>query len=132
MRSAIFDGTRYRELREQAEMTLNDVAMKTADEPGGPVHSSFVGAVERGVRQPSAKNAAALCRAISIDRDQVIHPKTEEPCSESPHPSPAPRRNGSGAAGATEPASSSTATTNEDARARGGARVAAAAGRPKR
>ena len=54
------------ERRRELKMTQDEVARAIG------VHANYVGYLEKGVRRPSAKTLAALCRVMQLDRRKVL------------------------------------------------------------
>jgi transcriptional regulator with XRE-family HTH domain len=78
MRSAVIDGTRLREIRDERELSGPVLASLLAQELGHRVHSGTIYKIENGHRQPSAKLFGALCRVLRCERSELIQAKTAQ------------------------------------------------------
>lgn len=72
MRSREFNGQRCRELREQQQLTLKELAARVSEEFGVPITESIVSKWERGDRSPSPKRFGPLCRALGVDEEALL------------------------------------------------------------
>jgi len=59
-------GERIRELRLVRSLTQEELAFKSG------VHRTYMGSVERGERNPSLKNIAAIARALNISLSELF------------------------------------------------------------
>lgn len=74
MRSAVIDGTKLREFREDRELSGMVLAALLTQELGRPVHHSTIYRLESGKRQPSPKLFGALCRILRCDKADLATP----------------------------------------------------------
>lgn len=72
MRSAVIDGDKLREFREDRELSGTVLAALLAQDLGRPVHSSTIYRLESGKRQPSAKLFGAICRILRCEKTELI------------------------------------------------------------
>lgn len=73
MRSREFNGERLRELREKRKLTLKELAAIVSEEFGVPVTDSTVSKWELGDRSPTPKRFGALCRALRVHEEALLH-----------------------------------------------------------
>lgn len=72
MRSKTVDGSKLRGAREDAELTLDELAVKVSEEIGRRVHGASLAHLELGTRQPSARMWGAITRALQIDGSTLL------------------------------------------------------------
>ena len=60
-------GQRVRELREAKHLSQEDLAFRAG------VHRTYLGGIERGERNPSLRNIAALAKALGVKLPDLFH-----------------------------------------------------------
>jgi len=60
-------GQRIRELREAKHLSQEDLAFRAG------VHRTYLGGIERGERNPSLRNIAALAKALGVKLPDLFH-----------------------------------------------------------
>jgi transcriptional regulator with XRE-family HTH domain len=74
MLSAKVDAARLREIREERELTTTRFAALLSRDLGRPVHPSTISKYENGVRQPRPQMFNAMCRALDVQRGELLLP----------------------------------------------------------
>lgn len=74
MLSAQLNHHRLRALREDRELTTEQVASLVSAELGRKVHQSTISRYENGARQPSARTFGALCRVLRVEKSELQIP----------------------------------------------------------
>jgi transcriptional regulator with XRE-family HTH domain len=59
-------GERVRELRQAKGLSQEELAFKTG------VHRTYLGGIERGERNPSLKNIAAIAKALGVTLSELF------------------------------------------------------------
>jgi transcriptional regulator with XRE-family HTH domain len=59
-------GHRIRKLREDKKTSQEEMAYKAG------VHRTYLGGIERGERNPSLKNIAAIAKALGVDLSELF------------------------------------------------------------
>jgi len=59
-------GERVRELRNKRELSQEELAFKAG------VHRTYLGGIERGERNPSLKNIAAIAKALRVSMSELF------------------------------------------------------------
>ena len=59
-------GHRVRELRESRKVSQEEMAYKAG------MHRTYFGGIERGERNPSLKNIAAIAKALGVDLPELF------------------------------------------------------------
>lgn len=59
-------GHRIRKLREAQKISQEEMAYKAG------VHRTYLGGIERGERNPSLKNIAAIAKALGVDLSELF------------------------------------------------------------
>lgn len=59
-------GERVRELRQAKSLSQEELAFKAG------VHRTYLGGIERGERNPSLKNIAAIAEALSVSLSELL------------------------------------------------------------
>lgn len=72
MRSKTASGAKLMSAREDAELTLKEVANLLSEEFGRRVHPQSINRIEAGTRQPSAKMFGALSRLYKKNKDDLL------------------------------------------------------------
>ncbi|MFI6296765.1 helix-turn-helix domain-containing protein [Nonomuraea sp. NPDC050790] len=78
MRSAVIDGGKLRETREDRELSGTVLAALLTQELGRNVYPSTIYRLESGKRQPSPKLFGALCRILRCTKADLIVLSTPE------------------------------------------------------
>jgi transcriptional regulator with XRE-family HTH domain len=74
MLSAKVDAARLQEIREERGLSTTQLAALLSQELGRTVHQSTVSKYETGARQPRPDMFNAMCRALDVQRDELLLP----------------------------------------------------------
>lgn len=74
MLSAKVDAARLREIREERELTTTRLAALLSQDLGRTVHPSTITKYETGARQPRPQMLHAMCRALDVERGELLLP----------------------------------------------------------